>query len=552
MAVSTSGIQLSGVYSKIDTTALVTAGIEAAGGPLRRLVTQQKSVTAQQAALSDIATGLSSLNDITATLRDTANLQAASASSSDKTVLDVSATGAAAEGAYQIDVNQLAKAHRMVNTTGAAGLDALVGEGQFVYSYAGETRTRATAGTTTLEGLRDLINNDASNPGVSASILNVSGTYHLVLAGRDTGAGHDIVIDDGQTTLAGFATADFTPTQVAQNAQLRVDGFPASTWIERETNTINDVLPGVTVSLVKNGQATVSVARDTSGLVADMKTLVSTYNVLMAKISGYTNYNAETKAGGILQGDVTVRAISESVRSLLAGGLPGFKAGTDTYAMAADLGLSFDRAGVLSLDTATLEEALAGDFQGVLTFLGASGTGRSTDSSIQFTQAAASTVPGKYDVEVSFDAGGAITSARIRPDSGDWRSMDVSGNTVSGQLSTAEKGLILTAIWPGLGETTQTSTVYVQQGVGGQINDLVENLLRPITGTLDLAKKGFTTQLDGISKKIQSQNDYLDRTEARLRAKYARMETMLAQLGSQGASYQGLFDSIAQTTNKNA
>ncbi|MEI7834933.1 MAG: hypothetical protein WCK05_00805, partial [Planctomycetota bacterium] len=58
------------------------------------------------------------------------------------------------------------------------------------------------------------------------------------------------------------------------------------------------------------------------------------------------------------------------------------------------------------------------------------------------------------------------------------------------------------------------------------------------------------TQLDGISKKIQSQNDYLDRTEARLRAKYARMETMLAQLGSQGASYQGLFDSIAQTTNK--
>ncbi|MCY2927377.1 MAG: hypothetical protein NT031_18460, partial [Planctomycetota bacterium] len=227
------------------TDTLVQAGVAKAGAPLARLVQQQKDVTAQQTALNDIATRLKDLQGITTTLRDTANLQAASASSSDKTVLNASATGAAAEGAYQIEVNQLAKAHRLINTAGAAAADSPVGEGQFVYSYGGVTRTRATTATTTLTNLRDLINNDASNPGVTASILNVNGTYHLVLAGRDTGAGHSIAIDDGLTTLAGFDTADFTQTQAAQNAQVRVDGFPAATWIERDSNRVANT-PGTT------------------------------------------------------------------------------------------------------------------------------------------------------------------------------------------------------------------------------------------------------------------------------------------------------------------
>lgn len=550
-SVSSTGIAMSGVFSGINSDTLVQAGVAKAGAPLARLVQHQKSVTAQQAALTDIATRLKDLQGITATLSDTANLQAASASSSDKTVLNASATGAAAEGAYQIEVNQLAKAHRLVSTAGAAAMDSLVGTGQFVYSYGGVTRTRATTATTTLEGLRDLINNDASNPGVTASILNVNGTYHLVLAGRDTGAGNDIAINDGLTTLAGFDTADFTQTQASQNAQLRVDGFPAATWIERETNTINDVLPGVTLSLYKNGTSTVSVARDTSGLAKDMDNLVAIYNGLMAKVSAYTSYNAETKTAGVLQGDITVRAISEGIRNRLSGGLSGFEAGTDTYSMAADIGLSFDRDGVLSLDSEKFDTALADDFQGILQFLGASGSGRSSNSSIQFTQAAASTDPGKYDVEVSFGPGGGITSARIRPDGGDWRSMDINGTAVSGQLGKAEAGLILTGIWPGGGETTQATTVYVQQGMGGQINDLVDAFLKPITGAVDTAKTRFTTQLDDISKKIRTQNDYLDKVEARLKAKYARMETMLSQLDSTRASFQALFDSVDQSKKQN-
>ena len=57
--------------------------------------------------------------------------------------------------------------------------------------------------------------------------------------------------EGGSTTadLAGFAEADFTETQSAQDSQIRVDGYPSGAWISRSSNTIDDVISGVTLHL---------------------------------------------------------------------------------------------------------------------------------------------------------------------------------------------------------------------------------------------------------------------------------------------------------------
>ncbi|GAG10658.1 unnamed protein product, partial [marine sediment metagenome] len=152
---------------------------------------------------------------------------------------------------------------------GDVGADAIVGAGTFVYTYNGVTRTVTTTASTSLGALRDLINNDAGNPGLSASILeyevDADHKYHLVLSGDNTGSDYTITVE-AATTLSGFAPGSFQETMTAEDSQIRVDGYPPADWIERSSNSISDVIEGVTLNLNGTGTASVTLNRDTGQL----------------------------------------------------------------------------------------------------------------------------------------------------------------------------------------------------------------------------------------------------------------------------------------------
>ena len=136
----------------------------------------------------------------------------------------------------------------------------------FQYTYATTQRSLTVATGATLEGLRDLINSDSSNPGVTATILYDGSAYRLVLTGDDTGSTNTITIDSG-TTLDGtgstvdFRSTTFTQTKTASDAKFSVDGVN----ITRSSNNISDVINGVTITLKKDATSseTLSVTNDT-------------------------------------------------------------------------------------------------------------------------------------------------------------------------------------------------------------------------------------------------------------------------------------------------
>ncbi|MCE5326288.1 MAG: flagellar filament capping protein FliD [Planctomycetaceae bacterium] len=541
---------MSGVFSTIDTDALVSAAMATAQKPLTRLTTEKSTIQAQQKALADIESRLTDFRTLAASFSNISTLAGVTATSSDTKIATVSATSGVTGGSFQVTIDRMASADRLAQTVGTASSTALVGAGAFSYAYDGVTRTRITTAETTLEGLRDLINNDSSNPGVTASILNVSGTYHLVLAGKDNGASHAININDETTTIAGFDAADFTRTQAAQSARLRVDGFPAETWIERDNNTISDVIPGVTLSLVKAGDMTVTLSRRTDQLSQNLGNLKEIYNGLVTTLNKYAGFDSETKVVGILQGDIGVRDIVRNVRSVLTSAAPGFSDGDDTFAVASQLGLTFDRYGVLSLDQATLDDAVAADYSAVLKLLGAVSSGNSSNAAVQFTSASGSTTAGAYQVQVHFSDTGVVDSAVIRK-SGEtaWRNLTINGSVLSGASGTPEAGLELSAIWGGGGAGTQSSDVNIQQGLGGALENLLDNMLDPTDGTITGDKNRFDMRITNLDKQIALQQDRLTRKEAQLKAKYARMESMLAQLDSQRAAFSA-FTTSQESQNK--
>jgi flagellar hook-associated protein 2 len=220
-------LQLPGLLTGIDTSKLI-AQLMAVERRTLNVYTERKTTWDERRdALSTLETKLSNLRSSVRALSDADELRAFKTASSDTDKLTAEASYNAYEGNHTVVINQLATAERWVHTTGLEYAEDYVGAGTFIYSYNHKETTITTTSTTTLEDLAGLINNDADNPGVTASLLYYNGAYHLVLNGNDAGTDYAVRINTGSTEVW---KSDSELTYNSDNATLTtkikdLDGF---------------------------------------------------------------------------------------------------------------------------------------------------------------------------------------------------------------------------------------------------------------------------------------------------------------------------------------
>lgn len=197
----------------------------------------------------------------------------------------------------------------------------------------------------------------------------VDGTYKLTLASNTTGASNTIslTVDEnndgtygggGETDTAGLsslASDNMTITQAAADASITANGLT----VTRPSNTITDIITGVTMNLVKisgTTEFTLTVAQDTSTLTSKLTSFVSSYNQIMSTINDLRG-NATTR--GILSGDATSATLKNTLRTII----------TATYnnTNLVSLGLTHDKNGVLSLNSSALDSAISSNQSSVIT-----------------------------------------------------------------------------------------------------------------------------------------------------------------------------------------
>lgn len=196
-------LKLSGISSGIDTTALVEQLMTIES---RRLATYQvtkKEYESQTTALDELRTKINALKSAASELSDINDMQIYTATSSDRDILNVSASSEAGTGSHTVAVNQLATAETWIqNTSSFSYKTDYVGSGDFIYTYNNQQRIiTAVENETTLQDFVNLINNDENNPGVTASLLYQGGKYHLMLSGQETGQDYQISIDASSTEI---------------------------------------------------------------------------------------------------------------------------------------------------------------------------------------------------------------------------------------------------------------------------------------------------------------------------------------------------------------
>lgn len=358
-----SSFTVGGLATGIDYNDLITKLIEVRRRPIEILESKKSSYNEKMNSYSELSSKLSSLRSAMNKLRLGSTFYVRTASTSDDTAAEATATGAASVGNYSIKVTTLASEEKEVhNGTGLTESTDIVnssgGDKVFQYTYDGTQRSITVPDGTTLEGLKNLINDDADNPGVSATLINDGSNERLIISGNDTGSSRTITIDAGTTLNGSGGTSDFTAAAFAENktaanADFMVDGLQ----ISRETNSVSDVITGVTITLKKdNSTANISVDSDTEAIQEQIEAFVSAYNDVMSFLTENTAYDATTKESGVLSGEATVRTIQNKMRDIVSGSVSGL---SGTLSLLAEIGITTDyKTGNLEVNSTTLETKL--------------------------------------------------------------------------------------------------------------------------------------------------------------------------------------------------
>ncbi|MDG2442558.1 MAG: flagellar filament capping protein FliD [Luminiphilus sp.] len=507
-----------GVGSGLDIEGLVTKLMQAERAPKeQRLLSREADVTNSISGLASLKGALSDLQTSLAGANSLSTFQQKNASSSQATAVGVTASKAAPTGAYSVSVEALARNQSLAVRNVFSTTNETVGTGTLTFTFgttgytsdsnnandtydsfaakAGVASTSITINNNnnSLTGIRDAIN-DASF-GVTAAIVKNGAGYQLLISSDDTGVENSVQIsvsdsgDSNNTDVNGLSRLAFNASAGTTNVYQTVSGSDAAYKVNglsltNPSNIVTNVIDGLTLTLntTTTSSATVSVTENTSGIKAAINTFVAGYNGFIDTVDDLTGYNFATKKGGALQGDFTALSTLNRVRATLGAAANGY---SGTYTRLAEIGISADSEGKLSVDDTKLTAALSSSLDNVAAVLTRFAE-PSAGSGIRSVSVTDSVAKGSYAVAVS--------------------SMATSGSKSSSNLSAANTinsgndTLKLTI------DGVESGTITLAQQSYASLSALATELQAKINAdtTLRAAEKGASVSVVGSTIKISS------------------------------------------------
>lgn len=364
-------ISSAGVGSGLDVNSIVTQLVAIEKQPLQPLQSKASVLQTQLSLYGTIKSQVSALGDAADVLARASGWTAQTATSSNAAAVSVTASASASTSTFSLSVTQMARAQTTasmnVAVDAALGAPAELGTlnmdlgswatGSFV--AIGSPVSVAINGTDTLTTAAAKIN--AANTGLTATVLRSGGQERLAFQSSTTGelAGFRIA----SAGFSGLNSLSFTglsnPAQSASGMVLGQSGLNAAVslngvTIDSATNTLSNVVPGLTLQLqqVTSAPVQITVAQDQAAIQKNIQTLADAYSTLNKTLANATRY-VPGGASGPLQGDSTTVGLQNLMRSIVGSSSTG-----STYSRLSEVGLEQQADGSLKLNTSKLTTAL--------------------------------------------------------------------------------------------------------------------------------------------------------------------------------------------------
>ncbi len=339
-------MSIRGLASGLDIDGILEKLMAIERQPLVNMASQQQLYQQRIDGWRDVNSRLYNLRQAGEALQKMDSFQPIVAQTSNNSIVTASATNGADFAVYELDVSALATRHRIashqvddtdvdLNLTGTLNIN-----NKDIDIQAGDS----------LRNIKDKLNQAAV--GLQATIID----NRLVLESGATGSANAINVTETAGSLMeslGFIDSQgsfLKELQEAKDAEFTINGLE----IVRSSNTVSDVVNGISFNLTGTGTARVDVKEDFQTVTDKFDAFVdqfnSTYQFMLEKLS----------KEGLMQGDSALARIRDQVRGALMDTV-GLGA-NDNIDQAAVLGFKFDwKSGILSIDKGKFMEVLRED-----------------------------------------------------------------------------------------------------------------------------------------------------------------------------------------------
>jgi flagellar hook-associated protein 2 len=397
-ATTSSGLlSISGLASGMDTTSIINQLMALETQPIAGLQNQRTTNNNKQAAWLSLTTQLNALQAAAQTIEDPATFIGTTASftngvAGNPSILNLTATSNISPGSHGITVSTLAQQQETVSAQGySSETSAISGLTSLAITKTATNKT-TTFNQNTLQGLSSAIN--AANIGVSATVVNTAASgatanYVMQLAATNSGAVNAFTVStNGAASGANTGTLDFANSASnattlggssaytpPADAALTVDGIN----ISRSSNSISDIIPGLSMSLTALGSGTINLANDVATTVKNISSFVTAYNGVTSFINTQETYDPTAATQQPLFADSTLQTIQTTLQGVFSGAGTGIGNTSNAYGSLSEIGINtnYFQGNTVTVDTNALTQALQTnptDVQNLFT-PGASGTG---------------------------------------------------------------------------------------------------------------------------------------------------------------------------------
>jgi flagellar hook-associated protein 2 len=274
-------------------------------------------------------------------------------------------------GTYKIEIEQLAQRPSIMTSRHASPDEANLGVGFIVARDAkGEKHEVYVAeNQASLRGIASAINAQPGMP-IQASVVkddsDPAAPWRLIITGKGEGGEADVEIPDFYF-LDGEDDIYIDEDQRAETALLKLDGFE----IESLGNKIPDFLQGVNLNLkqARPGQPfTLTISEDNQKIAGKIKGMVDQINGILEFINKQNQVDDKSDTRTTFAGDTSLQTIEYRLRNILHEGFPvGNPDDEDTFRFLRlnEIGVEFNKSGLLELKEDKFKSALEKDFRGV-------------------------------------------------------------------------------------------------------------------------------------------------------------------------------------------
>lgn len=339
--------------------------VEAEKIPINQMEARKGKIENKKALVQQLTSLVENMRGEVLKNKNARSLRELAINTGDATNIAVTADKNIAEpGKYQLEVVQLAQKSSTISNgvedkdktyVGVGYIKAVLPNGDKKEIYVDE-------GHATLSGIAKLINGD-SELGMRATVVNdgkdSDEPWRLMLSMSETGDNNKVefpylYLVDGEVDIY------FDQERPAQDAKIKLDGFE----IEVPTNKVTDLIPGVTIDLKKakpGEELSIEITEDIQKIGGKISSLVDNINNVLKFIKEQNTLDEKTDTSQTLGGDLTLTTIESRIRTAVFTNV-----NTDAGPMRmGDLGITFQRDGLLKFDQSKFEAALSKDYKAV-------------------------------------------------------------------------------------------------------------------------------------------------------------------------------------------